>query len=968
MGTERNAAIKKCSLHIAGMTCSSCVANIENILSSKQGISEVAVTLLGGKAEVAYDPNLVSPSQIVDLIDSSGYEATLAGESEGGLTSIDVIITGMTCGSCVSFIEDSLLKKEGIREVHVSLPNNMAHVSFDAEVTGPRYIINHIQVIGCSGYVRRVAWISRHLWHHRSLTQVWKKSFLFSLLFGVPSMFIMMYFIDVGGVDTGAGECSKYMVISGLSWENFLLFILCTFCMVLGGRHFIVRGIRTLRNQHTNMDVLIFMATSIAYIYSIAVLLIAITLRKDYSPPTFFETPPMLLLFICLGKWLECITKGKTSEALTRLMSLQATDANLVLTTGDNVEEKLIPVDLLHKGDVIKVYPGEKIPVDGVVVAGSSSCDESLITGESMPIVKSAGDHVIGGSVNQLGTLLVRCTQVGGEGTLANIVKLVEEAQMSKAKSQKIADRVAGFFVPGVLVVSCVTLVIWIVIGYVQSHQVVLVVGSTAKSIHESTFQRAFRMCISVLCIACPCALGLATPTAVMVGTGVGAFNGILIKGGEPLEKAHKTNCVIFDKTGTLTHGRPEVTKVIVFSTLDVHSFVSILLAVASAESCSEHPIADAVVNYARKVGIDQFAKVDSFQMTPGHGLKCVVTGLLGGLKQYLSYLSPSSLSSSSLFPHLDDQSTSLPSAPETEVLIGNREWLRRNGVLVDSVVDDVMMKYEKVGLTVVLCAIDSVLMMMLAVEDTLKEDARLSVKLLQRMKIDVMLLTGDHTLTARSIARKVGIKKVFAQVLPSDKVQKVKQVQSSGKVVAMVGDGVNDSPALAQSDVGVAIGTGTDVAIEAADIVLMKDQLTDVVAAISLSRVTVRRIYINFVAASIYNLLGIPIAAGMFHPLGLSLQPWMASAAMAMSSVSVVLSSLLLKLWKKPTFKRYKVGHSDDDYVDENDADEDEDKTHLEGIHLINMAASNGTTALNEDVSRSVVMTVHVSCLLCFI
>jgi len=627
------------------------------------------------------------------------------------------------------------------------------------------------------------------------------------------------------------------------------------------------------------MDVLISLATSISYVYSVVVIIVAMVIGDQTDPKTFFETPPMLLIFVSFGRWLEHIAKDKTSAALAKLMSLQAMVAVLVEldTDGNIVSEKSIAVELVQKDDILKVIPGEKIPVDGRVVDGSSTCDESLITGESMPVAKSMGSEVIGGSINQHGRLLVRATHVGADSALAQIVKLVEEAQTSKAPIQQFADQVAGYFVPTVVMFSVCTLVSWIVIGYVfcdnSDHHL-----GTGRTFHERVIEQSFKYAISVLCIACPCALGLATPTAVMVGTGVGVVNGILIKGGEPLETAHRANTVVFDKTGTVTYGVPHVADVLMLTADKSDSTLRRLLAiVGTAESCSEHPMAGAIVKHAKlKLNVDSFGKVENFVSVPGCGLSCQVSGIgrLCSLTDDVRY---------------DDDVM-------YDVVIGNREWMKRRGLHVDADVDGMMKKLEVTGQTVVLCAIDGVVSAVISAADRVKPEAHLAVYMLKKLGLEVMLVTGDNQQTAAAIAKQVGVSTVFAETLPSEKVSKVKELQRSGRMVAMVGDGVNDSPALAQANIGIAIGTGTDVAVEAADIVLIRSDLVDVVAAIMLSKVTVRRIHYNFFFAAVYNVLGIPLAAGLFTPLGLELQPWMASAAMAMSSVSVVCLSLLLK------------------------------------------------------------------------
>uniref|UniRef100_A0A2I3GD25 Copper-transporting ATPase 2 n=1 Tax=Nomascus leucogenys TaxID=61853 RepID=A0A2I3GD25_NOMLE len=699
--STRAVAPQKCFLQIKGMTCASCVSNIERNLQKEAGVLSVLVALMAGKAEVKYDPEVIQPLEIAQFIQDLGFEAAVMEDYTGSDGNIELTITGMTCASCVHNIESKLTRTNGITYASVALATSKALVKFDPEIIGPRDIIK--------------------------------------------------------------------------------------------------------------------------------------------------------------------IIESKTSEALAKLMSLQATEATVVTLGEDSliIREEQVPMELVQRGDIVKVVPGGKFPVDGKVLEGNTMADESLITGEAMPVTKKPGSTVIAGSINAHGSVLIKATHVGNDTTLAQIVKLVEEAQMSKNPNKHISQT-------------------------------------------EVIIRFAFQTSITVLCIACPCSLGLATPTAVMVGTGVAAQNGILIKGGKPLEMAHKIKTVMFDKTGTITHGVPRVMRVLLLgdvATLPLRKFLAV---VGTAEASSEHPLGVAVTKYCKEeLGTETLGYCTDFQAVPGCGIGCKVSNVEGILAHSEHPLSaPAS--------HLNEAG-SLPTekdaAPQTfSVLIGNREWLRRNGLTISSDVSDAMTDHEMKGQTAILVAIDGVLCGMIAIADAVKQEAALAVHTLQSMGVDVVLITGDNRKTARAIATQVGINKVFAEVLPSHKVAKVQELQNKGKKVAMVGDGVNDSPALAQADMGVAIGTGTDVAIEAADVVLIRNDLLDVVASIHLSKRTVRRIHINLVLALIYNLVGIPIAAGVFMPIGIVLQPWMGSAAMAASSVSVVLSSLQLKCYKKPDLERYEA------------------------------------------------------------
>uniref|UniRef100_A0A8D3CQD1 P-type Cu(+) transporter n=1 Tax=Scophthalmus maximus TaxID=52904 RepID=A0A8D3CQD1_SCOMX len=856
---------QKCFICVTGMTCASCVSNIEKNLLKHKGIVSVLVSLMAGKAEVKYDSELTDAVAVTQLVEELGFGAKLIEDNVVSRGRLDLSITGMTCASCVHNIESRLTATKGILGASVALATQKAQIQFDPEVLGARDIITIVQSLGFKASLVKPG-LKSNLDHSKEITQ-WKNSFLLSLVFGLPVMGLMIYMMvmDSQHGEHGGAMPEEQNLLPGLSLLNLVFFLLCTPVQIFGGRH-----------RTANMDVLIVLATSIAYIYSCVVLVVAMAEQAAQSPVTFFDTPPMLFVFIALGRWLEHVAKSKTSEALAKLMSLQATDATVV-TLGPNlsiISEEQVVVELVQQGDVVKVSPGGKFPVDGKVIEGSSMADESLITGEPMPVSKKVGSRVIAGSINAHGALLVEATHVGNDTTLSQIVKLVEEAQTSKAPIQQFADRLSGYFVPFIVLVSLLTLVAWIAIGFVDFDVVMENFPGYNQNISkaEVVVRFAFQASITVLSIACPCSLGLATPTAVMVGTGVGAQNGILIKGGEPLEMAHKIGVVMFDKTGTITNGVPRVTRVLVLWEMARMPLRKILAVVGTAEASSEHPLGMAVAKHCKDVrerrGSHCVLKMLSavciqVQITRNFCLRASKTGA-GQRRAGL-------LSDGFHFSEVP-------------------EWMRRNGHHIGADVDAAMCSHETKGQTAVLVAIDGVLCAMLAIADTVKAESALAVHTLQSRGIEVVMITGDNRRTAKAIAAQVGIRKVFAEVLPSHKVAKVQELQQRGLRVAMVGDGVNDSPALARADVGIAIGTGTDVAIEAND-------LLDVVASIELSKKTVRRIRINFVFALIYNLVGIPIAAGVFMPAGLVLQPWMGSAAMAASSVSVVLSSLLLRM-----------------------------------------------------------------------
>ncbi|XP_044908458.1 copper-transporting ATPase 2 isoform X10 [Felis catus] len=856
-------APQKCFLQITGMTCASCVSNIERNLQKEAGILSVLVALMAGKAEVKYNPEVIQPLEIAQLIQDLGFEASVMENYTGSDGDLELIITGMTCASCVHNIESKLTRTNGITYASVALATSKAHVKFDPEMIGPRDIVKIIEEIGFHASPAQRNPNVHHLDHKVEIKQ-WKKSFLCSLMFGIPVMGLMIYML-VPSNEPHETMVLDHNIVPGLSILNLIFFILCTFVQLLGGWYFYIQAYRSLRHGAANMDVLIVLATSIAYTYSVIILVVAVAEKAERSPVTFFDTPPMLFVFIALGRWLEHVAKSKTSEALAKLMSLQATEATVVTLGEDNliIREEQVPMELVQRGDVIKVVPGGKFPVDGKVLEGSTMADESLITGEAMPVTKKPGSTVIAGSINAHGSVLINATHVGNDTTLAQIVKLVEEAQMSKTPNKHISQT-------------------------------------------EVIIRFAFQTSITVLCIACPCSLGLATPTAVMVGTGVAAQNGILIKGGKPLEMAHKIKTVMFDKTGTITHGVPKVMRVLLLVDVATLPLRKVLAVVGTAEASSEHPLGVAVTKYCKEeLGTETLGYCTDFQAVPGCGIGCKVSNVEGILAHGKRQWSTQAGISNGVggVPEETD------ATPQTfSVLIGNREWMRRNGLTISSDISDTMTDHEMKGQTAILVAIDGVLCGMIAIADAVKQEAALAVHTLKSMGVDVVLITGDNRKTARAIATQVGINKVFAEVLPSHKVAKVQELQNEGKRVAMVGDGVNDSPALARADVGIAIGTGTDVAIEAADVVLIRNDLLDVVASIHLSKRTVWRVRLNLVLALIYNLIGIPIAAGVFMPIGIVLQPWMGSAAMAASSVSVVLSSLQLKCYKKPDLERYEA------------------------------------------------------------
>ncbi|MHA2274416.1 MAG: heavy metal translocating P-type ATPase [Candidatus Kariarchaeaceae archaeon] len=853
---------RKKQFNIEGMTCASCVSTIEKYVSSKPGINHIQVNLLAEKAEVEFD-TVTSEDEIIEWIDDIGYKAEVMDSGES--SSINLDIDGMTCASCVSTIENYVGKLPGVENVSVNLTTEKAKVTYKSAEVGPRTIMSAVHDIGYSASMSKQDVDLDRLSRKKEIEK-WKNKFILSALLTLPVFLIAMVFafVDAGPVS----EFLDYEIVSELRVDDTLEFLFATPIQFWIGWEFYTKSYKALRHKTATMEVLVALGTSAAYFYSVFSIVYGM-INTSYQGEVFFETSALLITFIILGKYLEANAKGKTSEAIKKLMSLQSKSAILIETdeNGNVVNEEEISNDLIQKGDLLKVYPGEKIPTDGLITYGSSAIDESMVTGESLPVNKSNGDEVIGATVNQQGVLHVKATKVGSETALSQIIKLVEEAQTSKAPIQGMADKISAVFVPIVVIIAIVDFFIWYALFSFD------VVPHSWLPAGTTSFLFSFLLAISVLVIACPCALGLATPTAVMVGTGLGAEQNILIKGGEPLETAHKVDAIILDKTGTITHGKPNLTDIIPFNGFQRNEMLRLA---ASAESGSEHPLGKSIVNGAKEE-LGDLENPNNFKAIAGKGIEAEIN--------------------------------------EKIVLVGSRGLLTSHSVVLNEGVEETMQALENDGKTAMLVSIDNQLAGVIAVADTVKPESITAIKAMQSMGLDVWMVTGDNERTANAIAREVGINHVFAEVLPEDKAKKVKTLQEEDKVVAMVGDGINDSPALAQADVGIAIGAGTDVAIETADMVLMRSDLRDVVTAIDLSKTTFNRIKLNFVWAFGYNSAGIPLAAGLFIPIiraafgyTFMLPPAVAGLAMALSSVSVVTSSLLLKKYKKPDLNKLAI------------------------------------------------------------
>ncbi|XP_027346691.1 copper-transporting ATPase RAN1-like [Abrus precatorius] len=852
---------------IGGMTCAACVNSVEGILRSLTGVKRAVVALATSLGEVEYDPNVISKDDIVTAIEDAGFEASFVQSS--GQDKIVLGVVGVYSLADARVLEGMLSGIKGVRQFRFDSSLSELDVGFDPEVISSRSLVDVIH-LGSNGkfklHVRNP--YTRMASKDGSETSAMFRHFTSSLFLSIPLFFMGVICPHIPLVySLLLWRCGPFLMGDWLKWA-----LVSVIQFVIGKRFYMAAG-RALRNGSTNMDVLVALGTTASYVYSVCALLYgALT---GFWSPTYFETSAMLITFVLLGKYLECLAKGKTSDAIKKLVELTPATALLVIKDkgGKTIEEREIESLLVQPGDTLKVLPGAKIPADGIVTWGSSYVNESMVTGESIPVSKEVNASVIGGTINLHGVLHIQATKVGSDTVLSQIISLVETAQMSKAPIQKFADYVASIFVPTVVILSLLTLFCWYIAGALGAYP------EEWLPENGNHFVFALMFSISVVVIACPCALGLATPTAVMVATGVGANNGVLIKGGDSLERAQMVKYVIFDKTGTLTQGKATVTSAKVFTGMDRGEFLTL---VASAEASSEHPLAKAILQYAHHFhffdesstgGTQNDAKelkpgwlydVSGFSALPGRGVQCFIDG--------------------------------------KRVLVGNRKMLLESGINISTEVENFVVELEESAKTGILVAYDDVLTGVLGVADPLKREASVVIEGLQKMGVIPVMVTGDNWRTARAVAKEVGIQDVRAEVMPAGKADVVRSFQKDGSIVAMVGDGINDSPALAAADVGMAIGAGTDVAIEAANYVLMRDNLEDVITAIDLSRKTFSRIRLNYVFAMAYNVIAIPVAAGVLFPsLGIKLPPWLAGACMALSSVSVVCSSLLLRRYRKP-------------------------------------------------------------------
>ncbi|XWS73525.1 hypothetical protein CRYUN_Cryun02cG0137000 [Craigia yunnanensis] len=864
--------IAVCRLRIKGMACTSCSESLERALMLLNGVKKAVVGLALEEAKVHFDPSVTGPDCIIEAIEDAGFGADLIC-SGNEVNKVHLKLEGVSSVEDLNTIQSYLELAIGVNHVEMDLEENKVTVNYDPDLTGPRSLIEGVREVGHGSYKASLYIPPRQRdSEQQHEINMYRDQFLFSGLFSVPVFIFSMVLPMLHPL----GNWLEYKIYNVFTVGLLLRWILCTPVQFIVGQRFYTGAYHALRRKSANMDVLVAMGTNAAYFYSVYIAIKALS-SDTFEGQDFFETSAMLISFILLGKYLEVVAKGKTSDALAKLTDLAPDSARLLTLDDDGnvVSEVEISTQLIQRNDIIKIIPGEKVPVDGIVTDGQSYVNESMITGEAQPIAKKPVDKVIGGTMNENGCLLVKATHVGSETALSQIVQLVEAAQLARAPVQKIADQISRFFVPAIVLVALLTWLGWLipgVFGIYPKHWI-------PEGMDE--FELALQFSISVLVVACPCALGLATPTAVMVATGKGASLGVLIKGGNALEKAHKVKAIVFDKTGTLTVGKPEVVSVMIFSSMSMGDFCDVAIA---AEANSEHPIAKAFLEHARKLhqkieSNDQpnnqhLTEARDFEVHPGTG----VSGKVG----------------------------------DKMVLVGNKRLMQTYNVTVGPEIESYISENEQLTRTCVLVAIDGNVAGAFAVTDPVKPEAEHVISYLRSMGISSIMVTGDNWATATAIAKEVGIENVVAETDPVGKADRIKELQMKGLTVAMVGDGINDSPALVAADVGMAIGAGTDVAIEAADVVLIKSNLEDVVTAIDLSRKTISRIWLNYVWALGYNILGVPVAAGILYPFtGIRLPPWLAGACMAASSLSVVCSSLLLQSYRKPLVVQHTKGQT---------------------------------------------------------
>jgi Cu+-exporting ATPase len=816
--------LKKVELPITGMSCASCVAKIEKGLSKMSGIVDAKVNFATEKATIAFDPSRVHVGNFVATVKDLGYEA--------GLEKVTLPIQGMSCASCVKKVEGALNGLEGVVRTSVNFATERATVEY---IPGAVSMEDFRRAVKEAGYevlkvetTKKEDIVDREKAAREAVYKKLKRKFITGFILAVP-VFLLAYWKSLG---------LSYLYTFPRDANFILQLIFETPIQFWVGWQFYSGAWKTAKHKSADMNTLIAVGTSAAYLYSVlAIFFPDLFAVQGLAPEVYFDTAGAIIVLILLGRLLEARAKGQTSEAIKKLIGLQAKTARVVR----NGQEMDILVEEVAIGDLVVVRPGDKVPVDGIVKEGHSSIDESMVTGESMPVEKNPGDEVIGATINRTGSFTFEATKVGKDTMLAQIIKMVEEAQGSKPPIARLADVIASYFVPAVIGIAIITFIVWYIWG-----------PAPALTYAVLNF-------VAVLIIACPCALGLATPTSIMVGTGNGAENGILIRGGEALETAHKLTAVVMDKTGTLTKGQPSVTDIVEATG---YRKGDILRYAASAEKGSEHPLGEAIVNRAKEENLPLISP-KGFRAIAGQGIEATIDG--------------------------------------RSLLMGNVRLMSDRGIKLGEL-EKKAEELSNQGKTPMFVAVDQIVAGIISVADTLKENSKEAVDALHKMGIQVAMITGDNRRTAEAIAKQIGIDRVLAEVLPEGKASEVKKLQAEGKKVAMVGDGINDAPALAQADVGIAIGTGTDVAMESSDITLIGGDLRGVVTAIALSKATIRNIKQNLFWAFAYNTILIPVAAGILFPFfGILLNPIFAAAAMGLSSVTVVSNALRLKRFKPP-------------------------------------------------------------------
>ncbi|TPX17217.1 uncharacterized protein E0L32_003335 [Thyridium curvatum] len=906
---------------IEGMTCGACTSAVEGGFQDIDGLLRFNISLLAERAVITHDPAKLSSEKIAEIIEDRGFGATVissvpeASDHATNSSTVQLKIYGDPDAAAAKDLEDKLLALPGISSAKLSLATSRLTISHQPHVTGLRAVVETVEAAGYNALMAENDDNNAQLESLAKTREIneWKRAFQISLAFAIPVFFIGMIFpmcvpaLDFGGL----------RLLPGLYLGDVICLILTIPVQFGIGKRFYSSAYKSVKHGSPTMDVLVVLGTSCVFFFSCVAMLVSFLVEPHTRPNTIFDTSTMLITFITLGRFLENRAKGQTSKALSRLMSLAPSMATIYADpiaaekaaegwesvagsgepktpshNGNAAEEKVIPTELIQVGDIVVLRPGDKIPADGIMVRGETYVDESMVTGEAMPVQKKKGSFLIGGTVNGHGRVDFRVTRAGRDTQLSQIVKLVQDAQTTRAPIQRLADTLAGYFVPMILILGFITFVTWMILSHVLPNppKIFLMEASGGKVFV------CFKLCISVIVFACPCALGLATPTAVMVGTGVGAERGILVKGGAALETATKVTYVILDKTGTITYGKMSVARSRLVASWQESELRRKVwwTVIGIAEMGSEHPIGRAILAAAKtELGLEQEATIEGsvgdFKASVGRGISATVEPATAERKRY-------------------------------KVLVGNVKFLRENNVEVPkeaveaseeinaSAADRIKKASPKpsAGTTNIFIAIDGEYTGHLCLSDTIKEGAAAAISVLHRMGVKTAMVTGDQRSTAEAVASAVGIDttNVEAGVSPDQKQSIIRRLQEQGEVVAMVGDGINDSPALATADVGIAMSSGTDVAMEAADVVLMRpNDLMDIPAALHLARTIFGRIKLNLAWACAYNAIGLPFAMGIFLPLGFHLHPMAAGAAMACSSVSVVVSSLLLKFWKRPSY-----------------------------------------------------------------